>query len=180
MKPDSGPFTEINPYASPAGAGGYAPQLDCGVGVWRDGNRIVLHKDAELPRICLITGVAARFGYPLNVVWRAGLELSPRKLSLYVPLCAAIHRSYRTRRWLAVGGFLASLLWTYVAIYQHERFGNLVVALSIGLTALVAGAAFFTYCYYSQLLYYVASNGNYVWLKGADRRFLAKLPPWLP
>ena len=86
------PVDDVNPYASPAGAGGYEPVLDRGVGVWRDGDRIVLHQAAALPRICLMTGKPARFGFPLEIAWRAGLEVTTRKLSLYAPLSAAIHR----------------------------------------------------------------------------------------
>jgi hypothetical protein len=169
---------QVNPYASPAGVGGYAPDLDRGVGVWRDGDRVVIHKEVELPRICLITGEPARFGYPLEIVWRQGAEISTRRLRLNAPLSAAIHRSYRRRRWAAIGGFLASVGWLSFAIFLHEIVGQRVVSLSIGLTAFVAAAAFFTYCYYSQLLYFVAASGSYLWLKGADRRFLARLPPW--
>ena len=169
-------FANINPYASPAGIGGYEPDFGRGVGVWRDGNRLVIHKDAELPRVCLITGEPAQVGFPLEVVWRQGI--STRRLRLLAPLSTAIHRSYRRRRWAAIGGFLASLGWLSFAIFLHEIVGQRVVSLSVGLTAFVAAAAFFTYCYYSQLLYFVSAHGSYLWLKGADRRFLARLPPW--
>ncbi len=171
-------WSEINPYASPAGIGGYEPDFHRGVGAWRDGDRLVIHKDAALPRVCLMTGEAARYGYPLEIVWRQGAEISTRRLRLLAPLSGAIHRSYRRRRWAAIGGFLVSLGWLSFAIFLHEIVGQRVVSLSVGLTAFVAAAAFFVYCYHSQLLYFVSAHGNYLWLKGADRRFLAKLPPW--
>jgi hypothetical protein len=61
------PLADINPYASPAGVGGYEPDFNRGVGTWRDGDRLVIHKDAELPRVCLITGEPAHVGFPLEV-----------------------------------------------------------------------------------------------------------------
>lgn len=170
--------TELNPYASPAGMGGYEPSLARGVGVWRDGNRLVIHCQATLPRFCLMSGQPARYGYPLKIIWNRGLEFSRRTLDLDAPLSADIHRRYRFRRWLAIGGFLASLAWLSFAIYLHEIVGRSVVSLSLGFTAVASATSFFTYCYYSQLLYFVAAQGDYLWLKGADRRFLARLPPW--
>src|SRR5687768_3172248 len=92
---------EVNPYASPASVGGYELDFGRGGGVWRDGDRLVIHKDAELPRVCLITGEPARIGYPLEIVWRQG-AISTRRLRLHAPLSGAIHRRYRRRRWAAI------------------------------------------------------------------------------
>jgi len=73
MQPAKEPRGEINPYASPQEAGGYEGRTPYGVGVWRDGRLLVMHKDAKLPPICIHSGHAYwTFGHPLSVAWSRG------------------------------------------------------------------------------------------------------------
>jgi hypothetical protein len=167
--------TEINPYASPAIPGGY--DASGGIGVWRDGDRLVLHQKADLPRFCVVTGEPARFGYYFEIAWNYPGDLDHRLLGLYVPLCARIHRAYRLWRWAALLIPLVALGICAASIYN---FGLDHIATYIALPGFLAAfaAGIYIYVQHSEFLYFVAVHGDYLWLKGADNRYLDRLPDW--
>src|SRR5262245_45640327 len=68
-----GEAANVNPYAAPQMAGGYAPappQQTPGLeGLWRQGNMLVMHKMATLPPICVKSGQAATQWLKRNLAW---------------------------------------------------------------------------------------------------------------
>jgi hypothetical protein len=149
-----------------------------GVGVWRDGEQIVMHPEATLPRLCVVTGEPARFGYYLEIAWSYPLDVTTRTLALYVPLNAEVHYLCRLRRRMAIGGFLAAAGAAGVAMYRSDLAGTGGVCVALAILGVVGLVAFYVYVQYSQFLYFAGLEGEYFRLKGADRRFLDRLPQW--
>jgi hypothetical protein len=168
----------INPYAPSAIPQPLVPLADRGIGVWRDGPDIVMHPQATLPRYCVVTGEPARFGYFLRIAWSRPLDITPRSLGLYVPLSAKVHHLCRKRRWQAGGSFLAACAPLTLAVIRYDIAGAGGIAASVGILFVVALVAFYVYVQYSQFLYFASIEGDYLRLKGADERFLQRLPEW--
>jgi hypothetical protein len=173
---------DINPYAAPAIPGGYDPAGAAGIGVWRDGNLVVIHRRAAFPPVCIHTGEGATFWRKYALVWSYPIDWSARRLYLHLPLCEACYRSYQRTWWFGVLTIwlpAAALIATLAAIEvipPRARIGMvplwLICTVGIGLGGLVrwwtdAGLGF------------VRVREPYFWLKGADPRFLDHLPPWI-
>jgi len=84
---------EINPYASPAEAGGYDRQ-PFGVGVWRDGPLLVMHQKAELPRFCIHTGEPAVGGREYVLAWKPPGAIFTTSKPVLIPLCRKCVRQF--------------------------------------------------------------------------------------
>jgi hypothetical protein len=170
---------DINPYAPSAIPQPLLPLADRGIGVWRDGGEIVIHPLAELPRFCVVTGEPARFGYFLKIAWSRPFDITPRSLGLYVPLSAQVHYFCRRRRWQAIGSLAAAALLAVLANLRYDLTGLRGVVASLGILFVVGIAAFYVYVQYSQYLYFSSLEGDYLRLKGADERYLRRLPEWV-
>jgi hypothetical protein len=168
-----------NPYAPSAVVDPRLELAEAGVGAWRDGSLIVLHRDATLPAICLKTGQPAGGWLTMKVAWRAwpfSLHVHPHELRL--PLSPR-------RYWLAT-----RLRWWLLAVGIVILFGIPVLVLNVGdlpeqiqvftifggtglAAPLLIGGAFL-----GEPVQARRFRGDYVWLCGADERFLQHLPPW--
>jgi hypothetical protein len=171
-------MSPINPYQSPSVPDPPLTPPARGVGVWRDGDQIVMHPQATLPRFCVVTGEPARFGYYLEIAWSYPLDVTTRTLALYVPLSAEVHQLCRSRRRMALGGFLAAALAAGLALYRSDLAGAGGICVALAILGVVGLVAFYVYVQYSQFLYFAGLDGEYFRLKGADRRFLDRLPDW--
>jgi hypothetical protein len=176
MTRDAGP--EINPYAPSAIPQPTVRLTERGIGAWRDGLEIVMHPQAALPRYCLVTGRPARCGYLVKIAWSYPVDYQWRTLRLYVPLAAEVHHLCRRRRWTAIGSFLAAAVVAGLAMVRHDLTGPAGITLALGALAVVGLASFYFYVQYSQLLYFVSMEGEYFRMRGADPRFLDRLPEW--
>lgn len=173
---------DVNPYASPAIPDALLP-APARVGVWRDGDRIVLHPAATLPRYCIATGRPAQFGYFIDIVAARRFRLGILRISLCVPLSAPVHYACRRRRWAAAGCAAVPAVVTLLAFLVGEHLdwtpeGWSPVPLLCILTGVVGVICLYFYLQYSQLLYCVDHLGEYWVLRGADERFLRRLPEW--
>jgi hypothetical protein len=169
---------EINPYAPSAIPEPLVRPVDRGIGVWRDGMEIVMHPQAELPRVCLVTGRPARYGYLVRIPWNRPYDVRARTLRLYVPLAAEVHHLCQRRRWSAIGGFATAAVVAGLAMYRHDLTGPAGISVALLALVIVGVAAFYFYVQYSQFLYFGSVEGDYLRLRGADLRFLDKLPEW--
>ncbi|MCI0359622.1 MAG: hypothetical protein L0211_14190 [Planctomycetaceae bacterium] len=168
----------LNPYAPSAIPQPLVPLADRGIGVWRDGPDIVMHPEATLPRYCVVTGEPARFGYFLRIAWSRPLDITPRSLGLYIPLSAQVHYHCRNRRWQSGACFLAACAIAALALIRTDIAGAVGIAVALSLWLVVSVLALFDYVQYSQFLYFASVEGDYLRLKGADQRFLQRLPEW--
>ena len=172
---------EINPYASPAEAGGYDRQ-PFGIGVWRDGPLLVMHQKAELPRFCVHTGEPAVGGREYVLVWKPPGAIFTTSKPVLIPLCRACIRQFlRLRAQLVMalglavvaGGlvFAAALFdeWTWIAVMTGLCLGTFAVL--FGLYALGTN---------SRSLLVVRSQGDYLWLQDVHPGLLQHVPVWPP
>ena len=171
-------LTELNPYASPIIPDPPLPFAEAGVGVWSDGNMLVIHREAPLPPICIRSGKPADEWVPLKIKWSYGFGQPRLRMTMQVPL---------TRQWvywhtrgplimfalatvLGLGAVLSMLLQ-----FNLSEGATAVLLIALGMTAftfVLIGISFM------RLLEFVRVKGNYFWFRGAHRKFLDQLPPW--
>ena len=169
----------VNPYAPSAVTDPRENFLSAGVGVWRHGDQIVMHCDAQLPPICLITGQAAAGWFIKTLHWSPRpFMLWPRVLHLRVPLGPRHYFRVTRLRWVLLGlgiALLGAIICLSPYLDEMPVIPAVVVALGGGVGAvilLVIGI------HLGELVHVVRSDGNYLWLSGAGPAFLAKLPHW--
>ncbi len=175
------PAVEINPYAAPlVPSGPWTP----GVGVWREGPLLVLHKDAELPRICIHTGEPAAGARDFYIAWKRPGDLLSRGRHLYLPLrYDLLHAFARQRLQSLVGLAMAAL--ALLAMFSLPLLSGLGdwVFLAVVLPGLAVGFVGVTlwwvnYGSLSEPLKVVFSAGDYLWLAGPSPAYLDRLPAW--
>jgi len=166
---------EVNPYESPAGAGGYKDDSYRGVGVWRDRELVVMHKDARLPPICVTTGEPMTFYERVELL----RSFSTRRLSLDVPQGSAYSRRLRTWRTPASLTVVFFVVVSLTFLLMRPALSPWMVRVT-GAILIGAGAAYTiaSHFLFKCPLAIVRARENYFWLSGADSRFLAQLPEW--
>lgn len=183
---DALPTPEINPYAPPRV---FDPPVkpDPGVGVWRDGNLLVVHRDALLPPVCVKSGQPAAEWVEVPVSFVDFSTLSRIKFTLRAPLSARSMwwRSNGPRISLVVAAIAFACVPLLLSLVQSayeppyrtpllERpYGSVLVgAVAVGLIAVLHALS------YWRLLEFQRFQRDYFWFTGAHRRFLEQLPPW--
>ena len=169
---------EINPDARPAVADPLVEIDEAGIGAWRDGDFLVMHKDAQLPPICVRTGTPATQHVPLKVRWyRSHWQLRLTHLPLPVPMCErwAWYSVVGRRVLMAIGVAMIAVVVSMCLLW-HRADSLFRVGLFLGaavlITSLLGAAAL------GEPLQFVRAKGNYLWFRGPDRRFLEQLPEW--
>jgi len=184
MKSDPQIPAEVNPYASPAEAGGYNTLAAAGIGMWRDGKLIVMHRDAPFPPFCIKTGQPAEQFRPQRLVWYYPIDWRSRRLQLHLPLSETACRAHRIR---CISG-VAAISLPAVALVAQAIFMRIYSVGAFRIMGTVygflwlAGVLFAALTAWrdSRLLKFVRVREDYLWLSGADRRFLNHLPLWVP
>src|SRR5689334_6403175 len=121
------PPSEINPYASPQGPPGYDADAFAGIGAWRDGDSLVLHRSATLPPVCIETGQPARQWRRFGLLWSYPIDWSTRRLWLQLPLCDREYRRHINRRRLFAALLMTPLLAALWAdAFPGQRSGAVV------------------------------------------------------
>jgi len=173
---------DVNPYAASAVAEPLVPSADVlGIGVWRDGDYLVMHQMAPLPRVCLFTGLPATHGRLVTLSWYYRL-LSSQSLQLVIPLSERWIWLDRCR-WslgLVAGLGAAGGSAALIALTRGAGRGQTHDTLEMGLFALIAiGVVAALYIQNTQRGCGIAQvRGDYLWIGGPSRAFLAQLPPW--
>jgi hypothetical protein len=171
----------LNPYASPDCVDPLPTDV---FGAWRDGSMLVIHKQANLPRVCVVTGKPAAGARDLLLVWKSPGDLLSRQTHLLLPLCRGELDRYIHFRWMALLGltFMAAMVVSMLAALAIRSNTDWVNVLIFG-TAVATGASgvlLWLIGYYSAKdpLQVALGRGDYVWLAGAHREFLNRLEPW--
>ncbi len=176
----SGPdtITDDNPYAPSAVVDPREELAEAGVGVWRDGGLLVMHRAAQLPAICLKTGQPATRWFPFQLAWgRALFSISREKLHLRLPMSERRHY-LAARHWVLLGlglvlllalvGFAPFLHWLADRDQAIFIFGIGSLMVTLVLTGVSLG----------EPVQLRRARGDYLWLSGASEKFLAQLPAW--
>lgn len=187
-----------NPYLPPESELDVSPDVEPidAAGVWRERNMLVVRRTGELPDRCVKTNLPARGSkLTLKLVWRHPawylLLLTPRiGIALFlivgmlvrrtavvdVGLCEDVIDHRRGRQILA---------WTLIAGGVCAIFGGLAwtdrnvdVGLATTLAGLISVIVGSIVLSTTQLLWTKRIAGDFVWLQGIHRDYLAALPEW--
>jgi hypothetical protein len=163
---------EVNPYAASVVAEPLVPSVDIlGVGAWRDGDYLVMHQQATLPKICLFTGRPATRQRVVKLEWEHRF-LSSKRLRLASPLCDRWVWADRIHLWTGLAAGSAAVVGAATMI-QNGGSGQWL------LPAIVRSAIVAIYTQFKEQGCGVAkARGDYLWIAVAGRDFLAQLPPW--
>jgi hypothetical protein len=170
---------ELNPYAAPAEAGGYDTQAAAGIGVWRDGNLVVMHRAAPFPPVCIRTGQPAVRYRRYGLLWSYPIDWSTRRLYLHLTLCETEYRRYRARWWVGALAVALPLLIIFWGLATNRQQLPDWLSMLLGMltpTGIVLMAVLRWWD--GRPLKFIRVRDNYFWLSGADERFLAQLPLW--
>jgi hypothetical protein len=170
----------FDPYAAPAGADEYKTDRDPGVGTWRDGKWLVMHREAEFPPRCIFTNLEAETYGKQSITWAYLYDLRGHAVKLRYGLTIASRN--RMRRMLAIAIIVDIVIFALMSLLVGVRLNSdgplaafgplfLVFVLLFGVTIKIAWNAF-------NPLNYVSSKKSYVWLSGAGSPFLNSLPTW--
>jgi hypothetical protein len=175
MKPEPSAPAEVNPYESPAEVGGYNAAVAV-VGAWRDGKLLVIHPKAKLPAFCIQMGQPAESFLHCSIPWHYPIDWNTRRLKIDVPFCKAGLQSYRFRRAMKVLITVAGACVYFATDVLTSIFPR---ALFSALFSLFIGGMIVSVMLQQRPLRFVRVRDPYLWFSGADRRFLAQLPPWM-
>lgn len=171
----------INPYA-PSAVVAEAARPE--VGVWRDGPLVVMHKDAELPRICIDTGLPAVGAREFRAVWKGAGDLFSSGKYIYLPLSREPLRAFARARLQSLIGLALALVVLIVCFLTPvlAQLGDWVVPAvllpSIALGAVGIGLWWASYRTLAEPLKVVYAHGPYLWMAGTHPAFLDQLPAW--
>ena len=198
--PTAKPFAEqVNPYAAPQDASAYYTARPVAgqplfAGLWRQGNVLVMHKNAPLPDICLKSNQQATRRLRRSLQWHhpalallilvgvlvyviVALILTKRA-TIQMPLSEEWYARRKTRLLIAWSwglSSLAAIVLGIIGVIQTERgeFGLMaVIGFVTGLAALIYGQ------YACSLVRPKRITDDYVWLIGVHPDFLNRLEVW--
>lgn len=193
------PFAElppVNPYAPPVEPAAFVPLQQPGLeGLWRQGSTLVMHKQAPLPPICVKSNQYAKQSLKRNLQWHHPLVALTLLISPLIYIIVALIVTKRATihiglsdEWFARRKSRILITWAFVLaafgicgvgiwlanIPGREGAGILIVVLSFFtlIAALIYGQ------FACRMVYPSRIDDSYVWLKGVNREFLDRLPPW--
>ena len=168
-----------------------ASQMRRGQGVWRDGNQLVMCKDAELPARCVKTNEPTDRTLRRRLSWHNPfiyiLILSPL---IYIIVALIVQKTanikvglspegFRSRRWGIAIGWLSFLLGGVafiVGVLNSKPNNNwwivIIAGLLGGLIGIIVGVI------KSRVVSATKITDSHVWLKGVQADYLATLPLW--
>lgn len=170
----------LNPYESPKAD---TSLIGPGIGVWRQGNLVVMHFDAELQRVCINTGAEAAGAREHRLIWRPPGGVLTREKNLWLPLCRAHLEAYRRSRIISLVGpmlsaccilfmFVVSKLWRGMDDRMIFIFGPALILAIIGVVMWLV-----TYFQNWKPLRVVGAKDDYLWL-AVHPRVASGLPEW--
>ncbi|MGE5191571.1 MAG: hypothetical protein ACM3U2_03660 [Deltaproteobacteria bacterium] len=171
-------------------AGGSGPDARPGHGVWRDGNRLVMTKDAQLPFVCVKTNRPADAWLLRKLYWHNAWIYLLILISIwaYVIVALIVRQSAKInvglcrdqiirRRWTIAGAWLAvvgGVVMIFVGVANSQPGNAAWVASVAGLILVLAGAI--AGATLARIVAPTRITKQYVWMKGIHPEFLASLP----
>ncbi len=190
---------DFNPYAPPPIVAELASFPTTSVdaeGLWRDGNTLVVHRDAWLPPRCVKTNQPTTSFLARHLVWTPSwvylLLIANFLLGVIVILImqkkAVLHIGLTEER-LAGRRRLIMISWVIALVGVASFFTGIAALASegsfqpLGPWLLGAGglAAFFGIIngnFGARVVYATKIDDQFVWIKGVCPEYLAELPPW--
>jgi heme A synthase len=194
-------MNEPNPYQSPATeaeviASPFATASGSGVGIWRMGNVLIMHKMAQLPNICVKTGREADQRVKRTMQWHhpalallifAGVLiyvivalLTRKKAMIEIPVTREWMRGRNRRLAICIAISLLGAVMFGGAIYAtvEEVISGDLIALMLGAGVLTGMGGLIGCIVVSPILKPIRITDTHVYLKGMDRELLGSYPMW--
>jgi len=171
-------MSDINPYAAPRVPDPVLPDRPPPGGAWRDGRLLVVHRlGGALPHICLLTGQPADVRLPVHIHWSYPIDYSMRNTLVEIGLTTGASRKNvrNSNAGCAANGVSVVGMITLIVIRGQLSRPLFWVLLAPLILSAVIGMIV---SHYSNLLRFAKARGEYIWLRGADVRFLDQLPLW--
>lgn len=176
----------LNPYAAPVNAEALErPEV---VGVWRDGQLLVMHRRAPLPEVCIVTGQPTAQRHWQTMRWHQPVDWGQRALIVEYGILPEVLRMERGVPIIPLIGSVAAWIVTMVGCSLFASLQGLqgqeaedVMTLGIVIGSILTGLCFLPVIVkrrQSKRLTLVAVEKHYVWLSGPSEAFLRTLPPW--
>jgi serine/threonine protein kinase len=190
-----------NPAIAPRPMPVVAPVYMLGTsGLWRDGNLLVMHRNAPLPDICLKSNARSTRRLKRRVAWHhpaiyLAFFVNPllyfilalvlqKSATIYIPLSDEwfLRRRQRmTFAWGAVlGGF--ALVWAFVRWKPTGKLSVMFDGTAEPLLMVLAGCLIMFGAVYGllacRLVWAQRMRDDYIWLRGVNRELLARLEVW--
>jgi hypothetical protein len=192
------PFGDtINPYASPQEAGVLMAEIvgpaSPFAGLWRQGNLLVMHKQAPLPDICLKSNLPSERRLKRSLTWHHPAlyllvllhvfiyiivaMIVRNTATIHIPLTQEWYSRRHRRMAFSWGAIVLCILLAAVGIAYVDQSPLAPWAI---IASIPAALAFAIYGLRScQLVSAKRMNGDYIWLKGVHPEFLDRLEPWV-
>lgn len=197
--PSKNPFADqppqFNPYAAPTMPQPMmAPTPNYQGGVWRKGSILIMHQRAQLPQICVKSGLPANTWLKRNMSWHHPLcylallgGLIPFVvIALILTKRATVHIGLtnewaaRRKRWLTIGWTLALIGLVFliggIAIAANEVSEMGILGVPLGLVVMLTGGI--AGGMGSALVSPKKITDEYVWMKGVHPDVLNMFPEW--
>jgi hypothetical protein len=165
---------EINPYAPPKSTEFYEhPHTETNPVAWRDGDRLMVMKDAILPDRCVKCNESAEgFQFKRRLTWGSPYVLLSKKGNATVGVCP-LHRQKQKNA--IMWGWLTALAGFAAIVVSGALPDNIIPIAAIGgfgliLTGLIAGAAG------SRILVPGRIDKQFIWLTKLSPVYLASFP----
>ena len=184
-------YSQAPSYGAPA-AGSYQPSPQMlhnwnQTGVWREGDRLVMHRQAALPDRCIKCNVPTHGSYLhrklswINPLWTLLILASwviylviyyalRKTANVNMGLCEE-HRASR-RTGMTVGWLMVGL---GVAAFVFAIAGEAFAFLLIGVLLFFGGALWASYA--AAVVSVAKMDDQYIWLKRVNKDYLASFPP---
>lgn len=159
-------------------------------GVWRDGNRLVMSKDAELPAVCVKTNQPTESRLRRRMYWHPpGYYLLILISILVYAIVALIVREkadiqvglsperLSRRRWVIAGAWLMALAGIGVMVAGFSGVNNdpnMSFVAVLGIVGIVMAAIIGATL--ARIVYPARITKDHVWIKGVHPEYLAALP----
>ncbi len=186
-----------NPYAAPTVANPYAEQAFAQQGqqggVWRQGNLLVMHRNAPLPPRCVKTNQPATGQLKRKLYWHhpAVYAALLANIILYAILAAVLSKRATITIGLSEAGFAKRrrvMLISWIGVLGSVGAFVAGIALNpdqndVAPWLLLAGfLGFLGFLIFglvaARLVTPKKMDDNYIWLKGVHPEYLDQLPPW--
>jgi hypothetical protein len=188
---------QINPYASPQEPGALMAELvgpgSPFAGLWRQGNLLVMHKQAPLPDICLKSNLPSQRRLKRRLAWHspALYLLIFLHVFIYIIVAMIVRKSATiniplTQEWYSRRHRRMAFSWgaiglcVFVAGMCISAMDQHPIAPLAFIASVLAAIGFAIYGLYScQLVGARRMTDDYIWLKGVHPEFLDRLEPWI-
>src|SRR5689334_15396307 len=107
----------LDPYAAPAGTAEYQTDRDPGVGMWRDGKWLVMHREAEFPLRCIFSNLEAETFGKQSITWAHLNDLRGQTVKLNYGLTFACRS--RMRRTLVIAVIVDLVAWFMPPVFRR-------------------------------------------------------------